>query len=156
MDEFTGFLPGLSPLDGKQLQVAFDGGLLSSDAGVLLLREVERKLGLVDRLAGCLPEYRDPTAIDHTIAEMIRFRIFAIAAGYAAADDCASLRQAPLFKLAVGRLPESGDPLCSQPTMSRLENAPSRFTLIRMMAAQVDLFCDGWRNIPARAGLALD
>jgi len=156
MDEFTGFLPGLSPLDGKQLQVAFDGGLLSSDAGVLLLREVERKLGLVDRLAVCLPEYRDPTAIDHTIAEMIRFRIFAIAAGYADADDCDSLRQDPLFKLAVGRLPESGDPLCSQPTMSRLENAPSRFTLIRMMAAQVDLFCDSWRNIPARIELDID
>ena len=156
MSEPTGFLPGLSPVEGKQIQAAFDGGMLSSDAGVLLLREVERKLELADRLAACLPDHRDPARIDHTIAEMLRFRIFAIAAGYADADDCDSLRADPMFKLAVGRLPDSGDPLCSQPTMSRLENTPSRVSLIRLMAAQIDLFCDGWRQVPARIELDID
>ena len=156
MQEHTGYLPGLSPIEGKQVQAAFDGGMLSSDAGVLLLREVERKLGIAGRLGACLPDGRDPARIDHTIAEMIRFRIFAIAAGYEDADDCDSLRGDPLFKMAVGRLPESGAALCSQPTMSRLENAPARLTLCRMMAAMVDLFCDGWARVPARIVLDID
>ena len=156
MEEHTGYLPGLSPVEGKQVHAAFDGGMLSSDAGVLLLREAERKLGIADRLAACVPDRRDPARIDHTIAEMMRFRMLAIAAGYADADDCDSLRTEPVFKMAVGRLPESGDPLCSQPTMSRLENAPSRISLIRMMAAMVDLFCDSWRQVPSRIELDID
>ena len=61
----------------------------------------------------------------HTLVEMLRLRMFAIAAGYEDANDCDTLRHDPVFKMAVGRAPESGEPLCSQPTMSRLENAPS-------------------------------
>ena len=156
MQQHNDYLPGLSLVEGRPVHAAFDGGMLSSDAGVLLLREVERKLGIADRLAACLPDRRDPARIDHTIAEMLRFRIFAIAAGYADADDCDSLRRDPMFKLAVGRGPSSGDPLCSQPTMSRLENAPSRVTLMRMMATMVDLFCDSWRQVPARIVLDID
>ena len=78
------------------------------------------------RLAACLRDRRDPDRIEHTVEEMLRLRMFAIAAGYEDADDCDSLRHDPVFKMAVGRLPESGEPLCSQPTMSRLENAPRR------------------------------
>ena len=62
------------------------------------------------------------------------------------ADDCDDLRADPLFKLAVGRAPESGPDLCSQPTMSRLENAPSRTEVGRLTAAPVDIFC---RSFPA-------
>ena len=67
---------------GKKVSAAFDGGRLSSDAGVLLLREVERKLGIAERFAACLRDGRDPARIRHTIADMLRFRMFAIAAGY--------------------------------------------------------------------------
>ena len=156
MQEHTGYLPGLSPVAGKQIDAAFDGGMLSSDAGLLLLREVERRLGVADRLAACLRDPRDPSRIEHTVAEMIGFRTMAIAAGYADADDCDSLRGEPVFKMAVGRLPESGAALCSQPTMSRLENAVSRVALIRMMAAMVDLFCDSWAQVPRRIELDID
>jgi hypothetical protein len=107
-------------------------------------------------LAACLPDHRDPGRIDHTIAEMIRFRAFAIAAGYEDANDCDSLRGEPVFKMALGRAPASGDDLCSQPTMSRLENAPSRAALLRMMAAMVDLFCDSWDRVPGRIVLDID
>ena len=65
----------------KKVSVAFDGGMLSSDAGVLLLRGVERRLGIAARLAACLTDHRDPTRIDHTLVEMLRLRMFAIAAG---------------------------------------------------------------------------
>lgn len=156
MDEDTGFLPGLSPVGGKQVRVAFEGGQLSSDAGVLLLREVERKLGLADRLAACLPDWRDPRSITHTLADMMRFRIFAIAAGYEDGDDCDALRTDPVFKMALGQAPSSGEALCSQPTMSRPENAPSPITLMRMLAAMVALFCDSFDCVPKRITLDID
>jgi hypothetical protein len=140
----------------KKLSVGFVGGQLSSDAGVLVLREVERKLGLAERLALGIREWRKPERIEHPLAEMLRLRMFAIAAGYEDADDCDSLRHDPIFKMAVGRLPESGDPLCSQPTMSRLENAPSKIEIARLMAAMVDQFCDSYRRAPASIVLDID
>jgi len=141
---------------GKKVSVAFDGGLLSSDGGVLLLRGVERRLGIAERLSGCMADRRDPARIDHTLAEMLRLRMFLIAAGYEDADDCDSLRADPAFKLAVGRLPETGAALCSQPTMSRLENARSRSEIARMMGAMVDLFCASWRRPPRSLTLDID
>src|SRR5436190_1365304 len=130
----------------KKLSIGFDGGQLSSDAGVLVLRGVEKKLGLAARLAACIRDRRKPERIEHPLAEMLRLRMFAIASGYEDADDCDSLRYDPVFKMAVGRLPESGDPLCSQPTMSRLENAPSKIAIARLMAAMMDQFCDSYRR----------
>ena len=140
----------------KKVRVGFDGGRLSSDAGVLLLRGVERRLGLASRLASCLQDKRDPDLIEHTVEEMLKLRMLAIAAGYEDADDCDSLRYDPIFKMAVGRLPETGEPLCSQPTMSRLENAPSKIEIARMMAAMVDQFCDSYRGAPASITLDID
>ena len=140
----------------KKVSVGFDGGMLSSDAGVVVLRGVERRLGLADRLASCIREWRKPERIEHPLAEMLRLRMLAIAAGYEDADDCDFLRHDPIFKMAVGHLPESGDALCSQPTMSRLENAPSRIEIARLMAAMVDQFCDSYRRAPSSIVLDID
>ena len=82
---------------------------------------------------------------------MIRFRVLLIAAGYPDANDCDALRADPAFKMAVGRLPESGRDLCSQPTMCRLENLPTVTALKRMMAAMVELFCDSFARGAAGA-----
>src|SRR5512146_2223500 len=138
----------------KKLSVGFDGGQLSSDAGVLLLHGIEKKLGLASRLAGCIRDRRNPCLIEHTMEEMLRLRMFAIACGYEDADDCDWLRHDPVFKMAVGRLPESGGPLCSQPTM--LENAPSKIEIARAMAAMVDQFCASWRRAPSSITLDID
>ena len=108
MAENAPLFPGLSPVGGKPVHVAFDGGRLTSDAGVLVLAEIERKLGIAERLARCIEDPRDPQRVRHSLAEMIRFRALLIAAGYADANDCDALRADPAFKLAVGRLPESG------------------------------------------------
>ncbi len=137
MAENAPFLPGLSPVRGKPVHVTFDGGRLTSDAGVLA--EVERRLGLAERLARCLTDPRAPERVRHTLAEMIGFRMLLIAAGYPDANDCDGLRIDPAFKLAVGRLPESGADLCSQPTMCRLEKLPGAVALKRMMTAMVEL-----------------
>src|SRR5438445_779759 len=140
----------------KKVSVGFDGGQLSSDAGVLLLRGVEKELGLADRLASCMRDRRDPDRIEHPLNEMLRLRMFAIAAGYEDADDCDSLRHDPVFKMAVGRLPESGEALCSQPTMSRLENTPSRIAIARMMLAMIEVFCASYARAPASIVLDID
>ena len=149
-------LPGLSPVCGKPIVARFDGGRLSSDGGILLLAEVERRLGIADRLARCVEDPRAPDQIVHGLAEMIRFRALAIAAGYPDANDCDLLRRDPAFKMAVGRLPETGPDLCSQPTMTRLENLPGTVALKRMMAAMVDLFCDSFDSVPRRIVLDID
>ena len=86
---------GPSQVAGKAVRVAFDGGRLTSDAGVLVLAEIERRLGIEQRLACCLEDSRVPERIHHTLAEMIRFRVLLIEAGYQDANDCDALRTDP-------------------------------------------------------------
>ena len=146
----------LPAVSRKKVTAAFDGGTLSSDAGVLLLRNIEKKLGIAQRLSGCLRDKRDPDLITHTVEEMLRLRMFAIAAGYEDANDFDQLRHDPIFKMAAGHCPGSGDPLCSQPTLSRLENAPSRTELGRMMLAMIDQFCSSYHRTPRSIILDID
>jgi Transposase DDE domain group 1 len=145
-----------SPVAGKVVTAGFDGGRLTSDAGVLVLAEIERRLGIAERLARCIEDPRSPERIRHTLADMIRFRVLLIAAGYPDANDCDSLRSDPAFKMALGRAPESGRTLCSQPTVCRLENLPTVTALKRMMAAMVELFCDSFGQVPDRIVLDID
>ena len=156
MAERTGILPGLPPVMGKPVHVAFDGGRLTSDAGILLLAAIEQRLGIAERLAACIEDPRAPERVRHGLAEMIRYRALLIAAGYPDGNDCDALKSDPAFKMAVGRLPESGPDLCSQPTISRLENLPGRTACKRMMAAMVDLFCDSFSQVPRRIVLDID
>jgi Transposase DDE domain group 1 len=81
MVDLTPFLPGLSPVQSKAVVARFDGGRLSSEGGLLALREIERRLGLGDRLANCLVDPRAPERVEHRLAEIIRFRMLMIAAG---------------------------------------------------------------------------
>src|SRR6266571_3686308 len=156
MDESTGILPGLPAVAGKPVHIAFDGGRMTSDAGILLLAAIEQRLGIAERLADCIEDPRAPERVRHDLSEMIRYRALLIAAGYPDGNDCDALRSDPAFKMAVGRLPESGADLCSQPTISRLENLPGPVALKRMMAAMVELFCDSFEEIPRRIVLDID
>jgi hypothetical protein len=148
-------LPGLSPVAGKPIIARFDGGSLSSDGGLLALREVEVRLGVARRLAACIDDPRMPERIQHGLAEMLRFRLLMIAAGYEDGNDADSLRHDPLFKLANGRLPGAAA-LCSQPTLSRLENTPGPRELVRMARAMVALYCASFRQVPRRITLDID
>ncbi len=109
----------------KKITAAFDGGRITSDGGVMLLAQAERRLGIAERLAQVIPDRRDQDRVTHLLPDILRARIFAIACGYEDADDLDRLRCDPAFKLACGRLPDSGTDLCSQPTISRWENAPA-------------------------------
>ena len=121
----------LSPVRGKAVVASFDGGRLSSEGGLLALRGIERRLGMADRLAACLNDPRAPEKVQHRVAEIIRFRMLMIAAGYEDGNDADALRRDPMFKLVLDRLP-SGEELCSQSTISRLENLPDIRALLRL------------------------
>ena len=146
----------LPSIGGKKITAAFDGGMISSDGDVLLLAGADKQLGLIDRLAAIIPDHRDPAQITHSMSDILRARIFAIACGYPDADDLDDLRNDPAFKLACGRLPESGASLASQPTMSRWENAPDLRTLIRLTRAMVDLWCESHQRPPRAITLDID
>ena len=132
----------------KKITAAFDGGRISSDGGVVLLAQADHRLGIAERLARAIPDGRDPDRVTHLRPDILRARIFAIACGYEDADDLDRLRFDPAFKLACGRLPDSGRDLCSQPTVSRWENAPALRDLIRLMDVMVDLYCASYTKPP--------
>src|SRR6201987_5829640 len=155
MVDTTPFLPGLSPVQGKAVVARFDGGRLSSEGGLLVLREVESRLGLADRPAACLKDPRAPEKVVHRLAQIIRFRMLMIAAGYQDGNDAATLRRDPMFKLALGRLP-SDEELCSQSTISRLENLPDRRALLRLGRALIEQYCASFRRGPKRIVLDID
>ena len=148
-------LPGLSPVSGKSVVATFDGGLLSSDGGVLMLREVEQRLRIADRFAGCIEDPRAPDQITHALADIIRFRLLMIAAGYEDGNDANGLRVDPIFKMAHDLTPSDHE-LCSQSTISRLENLPDVRALLRMGRAMVDLYCESFRQVPKRIVLDID
>src|SRR5437762_6698162 len=143
-------------VDRKKITAAFDGGRISSDGGVMLLAQAERRLGIADQLARVIPDERDASRVVHLLPDILRARIFAIACGYEDADDLDRLRFDPALKLACGRLPDTGRDLCSQPTVSRWENAPSLRDLIRLMGAMVDLYCASYAAPPVAVTLDID
>ena len=152
----TLFRFSLPSIGKKKFTAAFDAGQISSDGGVLLLAGADKRLGLIDRLAALIPDHRDPNLITHTMADILRPRVFAIACGYPDANDLALLRQDPAFKLACGRLPETGDDLTSQPTVSRWENAPDLRTLVRLSHGMIDLWCESHQRPPKAITLDID
>ena len=115
-----------------------------------------RQLGIADRLAPLISEPRNPLYVTHSVSDILRARMLAIACGYEDGDDLDMLRTDPGFKVACGRLPESGDDLCSPPTVSRWENAPSRREVVRMTYAMIDLYCHSHDRPPASVILDID
>ena len=135
---------------------AFDGGTISSDGGVLLLAGADKCIGLIDTLARLIPDNRNTALITHPLVDILRERVFAIACGYPDGNDLDDLRHDPAFKMACGRLPESGNDLASQPTMSRLENSPDLRALIRISHGMVDLWCGSYKAAQIHVTLDID
>ena len=117
---------------GKPLLARFDQPHGSSDGGAVLLKACDERLRLTERLAGCFRDERQPGKVMHTLHDLIRQRVFAIACGYADCNDAARLADDPIHKLLVGRDPVAGAALASQATLSRFENAAGPKLLYRM------------------------
>jgi hypothetical protein len=130
----------------KAVVAVFDQERGSSDGGAILLKAVDERLGLSERLAGCLVEWRQPGKIVHELVEFVRQRVFGMACGYADNNDAARLAEDPIHKMLVGRDPVAGAALASQPTLSRFENRVSRKTLYRMGEVLADTVIERHRR----------
>jgi hypothetical protein len=142
----------LPAVSRKKVTAAFDGGRLSSDSGVTLLALAERRR----TLAALISDPSDPAHITHTVEDVLRARMLAIACGYEDGNDFNFLRSDPAFKLACGRLPDNGADLCSQPTISRWENAPTLREIVRLTYALVDIWRRSYTKPPTSVVLDFD
>jgi len=141
---------------GKDIEAKFDGGLISSDGGLLLLRKADEKLEL-SKLAGfCFRDSRRADLVEHPIERLFQQRTFAIAAGYEDCNDAAHLRFDPMHKLASGLLPSGEKTLASQPTLSRFENAADDVTLKALQKLLVHTYIRAQKKAPKVLRLSMD
>ena len=145
------------PVEGLTVRGEFDGGALSSDFGALLLRGIDRQIGLSDTLARVFSDPRHPSYISHSIRALFAQRIYQIGCAYEDGNDANALRSDPLFKLSLERKPldEAAD-LASAATFSRLENAATPRDLYRMAQVFVDQFVHSYAKPPAVIVLDMD
>ena len=175
--ECTGGQIEFKGLGRRKVQAAFDGGHISSDGGALLLREVDERLGVTRRFAGCFTDHRNPGRIEHSVLELTRQRVVGLALGYEDLNDHDDLLRDPLLALALGktdlegrarrREADQGKALASSSTLNRLELTPadacerSRYKKIvyhpeRIEALLVDLFLDSFAAAPEEIVLDFD
>lgn len=141
-------------LSNKKIEADFNGGEVSSDAGLLFLRGVENRIGLIRKMTDSLRDRRHPGYIKHQLLELFKQRVFQIACGYEDGNDSNELREDPIMKIACERLPDDEKALASQPTISRFENGISRTDLYRIAEVFVDVFIQSYREPPE--GIILD
>jgi hypothetical protein len=136
-----------SSLNSKKIQADFNGGSLTSDAGALLMREVNRRIGLIDAINHCIPDPRNPFYTVHQQRTMLAQRIFGIALGYEDLNDHQALREDPLFAL-ISERGIKDYPLASPPTLCRLENRVDRKTLAEIAKVFVETFIASYKTEP--------
>jgi hypothetical protein len=157
MDDFTPTQLRFPASAGFTIRADFDGGAMSSDFGALLLRGIDLQTGLVARLVSAIHDTRHPSYIDHSLADLLRQRIFQTASGYADGNDANMLRRDPIFKLAAGRAPlDEGNDLASGATLSRLENSVSRKDIYRLARSFVNAFIASYARAPSVIVLDMD
>jgi len=147
-----------SSVGKRKIQADFNGGCLTTDSGVLLLRETDRRLQLIDAIADCIPDPRHPSLIQHPQREMLSQRIFSIALGYEDLNDHETLRHDPALQVATERIrrPDSDHDLSSPSTLCRLENRISRESLVRISEVFVNQFISSHKTPPKELILDFD
>ena len=147
----------------RQVVAQFEGSWLTTEGGSLLLRQADRKIGLLGRVARCFTDYRQPERIEHRLEEMLAQRIYGLALGYEDLNDHEQLRQDPLLGVLAGKR-DLSEPLAGKSTLNRLElsrDEPTRYARIAADTAAiealfVDLFLDAHTKAPAQITLDLD
>lgn len=154
-------------VDGRAVEAAFDAGLVTSDAGGLLLGASDRAIGLIERFAHCFRDHRNAALIEHEVATLLGQRVFAIALGYEDLNDHDELRHDPIFSVLAGKLTahrQDCAPVAGKSTLNRLElsrEEPSRYHKIAYDAAAIEallvtLFLEAHERVPAQIILDLD
>lgn len=165
--ECSADLFGFAPVEGRRVEAAFDGGLVTSDAGALLLGAADRASGLIERFAGCFDDARKQDRIEHQVATLVGQRVFAMALGYEDVNDHDTLRHDPVMAVLAGKLEArraACAPVAGKSTLNRLELStpePTRYHKISYRAALIEelfvsLFVEAHRSAPAQIVLDLD
>lgn len=157
MDTECSALPlSFAKVSQRSVTADFSAGPISSDGGLVFLRAVDRRMGLLGRLVGALADRRHPGYVKHSLKELVTQRVYQIACGYEDGNDADVLRRDPMLKLSCEQLPVSGPDLASQPTLSRLENSVRRTDLMRMAYALGNAFIDSFARPPRRVIIDID
>jgi len=165
--ECNQFVFGFHPLKHREIRAQFDGGAITTEGGGLLLREVEKRIGIVRQLAACFRDYRNPDLIEHSVEELVAQRVYGLALGYEDLNDHEELRKDPLLAVLVEKSDPVGEALAGKSTLNRLELTPAtasakaRYKKIVADHAAVDrLFVDVFlaahRQAPQQIILDLD
>lgn len=139
----------LPSIDNKRIEISFSGQDISSDGGLLLVKEVERQTGIIKAITSCMEDGRHQGYVQHSFQEIAAQRVYQIIAGYEDANDCNKLRNDTILKMSVGRSPMSGKALASQPTMTRFENTPTTTELYNIAYAFAQHFVDSYQKEPS-------
>ena len=165
--ECNQFVFGFHPLKHREIRAQFDGGAITTEGGGLLLREVEKRIGIVRQFAACFRDYRDPDLIEHTVEELVAQRVYGLALGYEDLNDHEELRKDPLLAVLVEKSDPEEEVLAGKSTLNRLEltpetaNAKARYKKIVADHAAVDrlfveVFLAAHRQAPEQIILDLD
>src|SRR5437870_11517652 len=126
--ECSQFVFGFHPLKQREIRAQFDGGAITSDGGGVLLREVEKRAGILRQFAACFSDYRNPDLIEHKVEEMVAQRVYGLALGYEDLNDHHQLRNDPLLAVLVEKSDPSQEVLAGKSTLNRLELTPATAT----------------------------
>lgn len=137
-----------TPIKNKNVVINFCEDNMSTDTGAILLKEVEQQIGIIGAICSVIDDNRDQRYIAHSQKEMLSQRIYQIACGYEDAIDCNTLRNDPIFKICVDKLPETDPALASQPTMTRFENSIGAKTIYKIAEAFFDIFIKSYTEEP--------
>ena len=140
----------------KPLTVNFKGGDISSDGGMLFVRQLDERLKIGERIVAALTDRRDQRYVDHELITLLRQRIYQMVAGYEDCNDATTLRNDPVFKLCCDRTPDPSDALASQPTLSRLENSIRQRDLFDLAETLLELYMSRFTKAPKRIILDID
>jgi hypothetical protein len=126
--ECNQFVLGFHPLKHREIRAQFDGGAITTEGGGLLLREVEKRIGIVRQFAACFRDYRNSDLIEHTVEELVAQRVYGLALGYEDLNDHEELRKDPLLAVLVEKSDLARERLAGKSTLNRLELTPATAT----------------------------
>ena len=128
----------------KPAYVRFDEPDTTTDGGAILLKSVDESIGLTERLAACFEDSRQPAKVVHELGDLLRQRVYGLSCGYSDANDAARVGEDPAHRMLLDRDPIEGEPLASQPTLSRFENAIDVRSFFRLREVLLDQFIASW------------
>jgi len=164
MTECTQSTFGFAAHFSRQVVAGFDGGTITTDGGSLLLREADRRLNLLPRLAQCFVDVRKPILVEHSVEQLVAQRVYGLALGYEDLNDHEQLRQDPLLRVLAGKADVEDSPLAGKSTLNRVElsdGKPNRYKKVSFVKGSMDelmvqVFVESYKTAPKAITMDVD